>query len=337
MKATISPQLFEAPVETLSLLALFEHGWRGEHRIEVDLAHPRVVQWLTQQSQDVREQCELAVDASAHDEAYSPAAASIVVVEGDHSDWSCDPPRLSLPDARILLKRPFEIHVEDDISDRSFLCKMMTPEEHRLIEGLENADRLRFVHGGGSRLKTRIERKAEKPDARLQTWVMLDSDALRPGAPSTHSDDVCATCEAASIPVHRLSRRFIESYLPLDALERWATARPSKRQDNLPIFRAFARLSSAQRHHFNMKRGFRADEPRSEETGDLYEGVDARDRERLLRGFGEKIGDLFEDRYPGQSDGPATTYVSERELRRDGGWGELRPAVRELLGYLGGS
>ena len=337
MKVIISPELFASPIETLSLLVLFEHGWQGDHRIELDLEDPAIASWLALQPQDVREQCELAVDASAHDEAQSPSVISIMVVTGDRSDWSCEPARLSLADARILLRRSFEIHVEDDTSDRAFLCKMMTSEERQLIETLEKTDRLRFVHGGGSRLKTRIERRANEPEARLQTWVMFDSDAMRPGAASTHSDDVCAACEAASIPFHRLSRRFIESYLPLDALERWGKARPSKRQENLPIFRAFARLSPAQRDHFNMKKGFRADAARSEEVGDLYEGLDSGDRERLSRGFGEKIGDLFQDRYPGQSEGPSTTYVSERELRRDGGWDELRPAVRELLGYLGGS
>jgi hypothetical protein len=54
-----------------------------------------------------------------------------------------------------------------------------------VIDELEQAQppRLRFVHGGGSRLKTLVEQRAKEPHSRLQTWVLFDSDALAPGKP----------------------------------------------------------------------------------------------------------------------------------------------------------
>jgi hypothetical protein len=94
----------------------------------------------------------------------------------------------------------------------------------------------------------------------------------------------------------------------------------------------------SQRHHYNMKEGFAKDRPRQAEAGSLYEDLPPRDREQLEHGFGEKIGMLFQDRYPGrQKQVKSTQYVFEGELRRDGGWKELRPAIRDLFARLGGS
>jgi hypothetical protein len=333
MMVCLSSELFEPPTEDLSLLGLFEHGWHGEHRVDVDLAHPAVSAWLAGQERSVREQCELSVGASAHEEALQPTAVTVTVVVGKSSDWSCSPPRLCLQDARALLRQPFEIYVEDGSSDRAFLRKMMTQDELGLIDELELADRLRFVHGGGSRLKMQVEQRAKDPRSKLQTWVLFDSDALTPGKPSTYSDDICEICRASSIPFYRLSRRFIESYLPLDALQRWGL---ENREQDLPAVRAFKRMRSSQRHHYNMKEGFAKDRPRQAEAGSLYDDVPPRDRERLEHGFGKKIGMLFQDRYPGNKKQlHSSQFVLERELRRDGGWEELRPAIRELLAHMG--
>ena len=95
-------------------------------------------------------------------------------------------------------------------------------------------------------------------------------------------------------------------------------------------------MTNAQRHHYNMKEGFAKDLPRKAEAGDLYDDLPERARERLNRGFGKKIGMLFQDQYPGkQAQARGIQYVFERELRRDGGWEELRPAIRDLFARLG--
>lgn len=189
------------------------------------------------------------------------------------------------------------------------------------------------LSGGGSRLKTLVEQRAKEPHSRLQTWVLFDSDALAPGKPSSYSDGICETCRSRGVPFHRLSRRFIESYLPLDALDRWGT---ENREKGLPAVRAFKRMSPSQRHYYNMKEGFAKDRPREAEVGSLYEHLPPRDREQLEHGFGEKIGMLFQDLHPGrQKQVRSIQYVFEGELRRDGGWEELRPAIRDLFARLG--
>lgn len=335
MMVRLCPELFEPPTDDLMLLGLFEHGWLGEHRLDVETAHPAVAAWLAEQKSSVREQCELAIGASAHEEALEPASVTIEVIAGSASDWSCRPPKLCLRDARALLRQPFDIFVEDGSSDRAFLRKMMTPDELSVIDELEQAQppRLRFVHGGGSRLKTLIEQRAKDPRNPLQAWVLFDSDALSPGKPSSASEELRELCEAHGLPYHRLSRRFIESYLPLGALERWGS---ENREKDLPAVRAFRHMTPPQRHHYNMKEGFAKDLPRKAEAGDLYDDLPERARERLNRGFGKKIGMLFQDPHSGKHEQTrGIQYVFERELRRDGGWDELRPAVRELFARLG--
>lgn len=337
MRVVLDPQLFAPPLEHLSLPGLFDYGVRDEHRIDVDLEHPAVVAWLEAQPADARALYVFAVESSAEQEMLHPSATSIFVTTVEQSSWDSEPPRLTLSDTRRLLRRTFEIYVEDGTNDRAFLLAMMKTEERDLIEQLEQEERLQFVHGGGSRLKTEVGRRAELPGARLQTWVLTDSDAMRPGAPSRGSQDVVDVCTAARIPHHRLGRRYIESYLPPAALERWGAARPSRRRTNLPIARAFGRMSGPQRHHFNMKEGFDADMPRRGEADGLYDELDALARERLGPGFGRKIGELFQGRYPGSEGNRPEDRLElfEQELRRDGGWEELRPAIRELLAHLG--
>jgi len=332
----LSPELFELRGQDLALLGLFERGLHGEHRIQAERGHASVEAWLARQSEAIREVCELVLDSGTQEESLRPSSVTVVVVGGTSSDWASASPRISMTDARRLLERKFEIYVEDGTSDRAFLRKMMTEAELELIDELEQTERLRFVHGGGSRLELLLRQRAQDPRARLQTWVLIDSDALAPGKPSRASSEICELCRTADIPCHRLSRRFIESYLPPDALERWGKAIPKLRDENLKLVRAFKRLSTMQRHLYNMKDGFDQDRPRQAEVGGLYDDVPERDRQRLDRGFGKKIGELFQDRYPGsqESEG-ATCFVFERELRNDGGWDELRPAVRELFARLG--
>ncbi len=57
--------------------------------------------------------------------------------------------------------------------------------------------------------------------------------------------------------------------------------------------------------------------------GCLYDDVNGTDKAALASGFGSKIRELF------QGD-----YVTERDLRADLGWRELRPAITRLLAEL---
>ena len=119
-----------------------------------------------------------------------------------------------------------------------------------------------------------------------------------------------------------LRRREIENYLPQNVLRAWVHSRPGKRKRGKRrkrIFEAFLLLSPRQRHHFDMKLGFAALAHDAPAYGALYADLQDAQVEALTRGFGTKIGELFDEE-------PA-----ERDLRRDGGWDEMNPVVQSLI------
>lgn len=126
--------------------------------------------------------------------------------------------------------------------------------------------------------------------------MLIDSDAMRPHGPRERPEDVdgdqarnvrrAAGDPGVGVHLHVLRRRAIENYLPIAALQRGTSG-----QDR--AIAALNRLSSAQRHHFNMKEGFVKDAPHAARAGNLYEAVPPRARERLAGGFGTDIAKLF--------------------------------------------
>lgn len=325
MRAVLHPTLFASPASgALDLLTLFRHGLTGRHRIDADRGHPDVVAWLLRQDAQTREECELVLDDCAAREAREPARVIVHVEVRDRSQWI--PPRLVLSDAVRLLDRQFVVLLEDSITDRAFLLCVASKEERKHLERLERREHLRFDQGGGlGSMKRRVvqDQRRDATTASHTTWLLFDSDALRPREPSQDSERLRAECLAASVPCHQLQRRSIESYLPLPALRTWADRGGAQAADARRAVRAFVRLTEDQRAHFNMKTGFEGDAKRRDVTaGDLYQGLADDARRHLAHGFGENIAELFKDR----------EVVQEPDLRTDHtAWHELRSALRELI------
>lgn len=264
------------------------------------------------------------LDDCAAREAREPARLIVEVEIRDHSQWT--PPKLTLHDALRLLDRQFVVLLEDSITDRAFLLCVASREERRHVEHLERREHLRFDQGGGlGSMKRRImqERQQDSKAMPLTTWVLFDSDALRPGQPSRDSERLRSECAEASVPYHQLQRRSIESYLPLQALRAWAERGGPQSADARRAVRAFGKLTPDQRAHFNMKAGFEGDARRNDATpGDLYDGLPDHIRVPLAHGFGEDIAALFRDR----------EVIRDSDLRADhAAWHELRSALRELI------
>lgn len=325
MRVRLAPELFQAPVDDLLLTTLFYYALDGRHHIEAELAHPIIAAWLQHQSVGVQEQITLAVDLSAEAEALQPSRTVAEIGMFDATNFGSTPIRLRPADARAFLERPFALLLEDEISDRDFLLKMLTKEERKVLQ--ERIDRgfVRVQHGGGlPNMRRHILDRQGDPALRHTTWVLFDSDAMQPGVPSAQSEALRAVC--GGIPHHQLRRRYMESYLPARALNGWA-ARGSdhdERAERFALLRGFLRMQVVQRHHFNMKRGFASDEARTDATaGTLYDNVTSEDKAVLRYGFGTTVGTLF-----GGAD------VTESDLRRDSGWSELRPVIQELLAQV---
>jgi hypothetical protein len=324
VRIRLARDLFLGPVEHLLLVALFRYAFEDRHRIDISLAEPEVTTWIQGQTQGLREELELTVAASAEAEALTPSGTTVVVGRFQASDYSADPITLRLGDARTFLERPIVLLLEDAKNDQEFLLTMLTAEERKVVQRYLDRGFLRVDHGGG--LENMLHRVVDAARDRQRTdrlWVLFDSDALQPGQPSASSERLRIAC--AAVPHYQLRRRFIESYLTPQALHGWATTpnRKSERDRRLTILREFLKLRKEQRHHFNMKGGFEGDARRTDASaGTLYDDVADPTRRALRHGFGPEIRRLF------------ATHVTERDLREDSGWSELRPAIQVLLAQL---
>lgn len=325
MRVRLAPELFQAPVADLLLTTVFQYALDGRHHIEADLAHPVIAEWLQQQSVGLQEQITLAVDLSAEAEALQPSRTVAEIGMFVATDFAATPIRLRPANARAFLERPFSLLLEDEISDRDFVLKMLTDEERKALQ--ERIDRgfVRVQHGGGlPNMRRHLLDRQGDPALRHTIWVLFDSDAMQPGIPSAQSEALRAVC--GGIPHHQLRCRYMESYLPARALNGWAARGRDhdERTERFALLRGFLRMQPVQRHHFNMKRGFAGDEARTDATaGTLYDDVTDKDRTVLTNGFGTTVGALF-----GGAD------VTESDLRRDSGWSELRPVIQELLAQV---
>lgn len=329
MRVRLAPELFEAPVAQVLLTALFQYALDDRHRVEADLTHPLVAGWLARQSDALREEITVAVDTSIEAEALEPSATVAEVGTFHETDFGAEPIRLRWEDARAFLDKPFTLLFEDRISDREFLLRMLTEEERRSLQDQLRRGLVRVEHGGGlPGMRRHLMDNQGDPSLRYKLWVMFDSDALQPGQPSRQSEDLRAACEG--ITHYQLRRRYIESYLPAHALHAWASQGRDRRSrsERFELLRAFLRMTPVQRHHFNMKGGFARDARRNDASaGTLYDDVADVDKRLMQSGFGDDVGDLFGS----LSQQP---QVKESDLRRDSGWSELRPVVRQLLARL---
>ena len=325
MRVTLSPELFTPPMQHTLLVALLRYPLDERHRIELDVTHPAVASWLVSQAPGLREEIQTALELSARGEVLEPSHTSVVVVRTGPSAYHANPPRVALDDARRFLDEPFAIVLEDARSDRAFLERMMTDEERRFLAQRIKKGFVRVDHGGGiDVMARRMKEEAEDPENRHRRWVLFDSDAMRPGAPSTASNRLRAACQ--DIAHHQLQRRYAESYLPHRSLHGWAAnvSRRPERNQRLRLFEAFVAMTADQRHHYNMKDGFDGDAGRTDASaGDLYADLPRGAQQALAHGFGSYIAQLFDDQ-----------SVTEADLRRDTGWDELRPSIGQLLARM---
>jgi hypothetical protein len=328
MKAVIANEVFAAAdTEQTGLIRLCDVGLEGRHRIQAeDETESRFEQWMQALSRPLRDACRVAFAAGLEAEAREPSRFAIHVVAGALSDWTAQPPRLSLRDALEFLNTTFSLLVEDNVSDRAFLLAMATPEQRRWLEECEKKGWLRFENGGGVQAMRRpvlAYKKMFFPEARV--FVLFDSDALRPGVPGKQSEDVRASCEEPPRLAHcQLRRRASENYLPREIL-RQHTERPHpKIEANKTLYVAFARLREDQRFHFNMKKGFRGDSRNIKaDAGDLYAALSPEDQKTLQKGFGPDLGKLF-----------GSVPIDEHLLQSDGGWAEMNPIVCSIIAML---
>jgi hypothetical protein len=144
----------------------------------------------------------------------------------------------------------------------------------------------------------------------------------------------------ASQHIKHLRRREIENYLPLAALWEWTKIHKQKKtcRSRRKQVEAFKKLSLKQRHHFDMKKGFKGDfkikagEKETEQekehrlVGNFYQNVSIEIRIVLAQGFGTDIAELFKEEQ---------FFIKEKWLHDDKSLIlELEPMLKRLLSLV---
>jgi hypothetical protein len=300
VRVLVDEALFANPGLQGPLLALIlacGFSWEEHHRIIVATDEQGLYdQWLASLQENVREEVSSLVSAWELEETQPALGAgqwTVRIVADGLSAWNKPEMTLNIFEASALLSRPFEIHVEDDQSDRAFLLSIAKPQWRERLEELEEAGRLVFFHGGGlPNMLRRVKRlKNKKRSHRWRIWTMFDSDGLRPGGRSTVARNLKSLAGRVVAGRWMLKRRFVESYIPQKALEAWASADESRRQ----IFDAWKGLDTEHKYHFNMKNGLGKDVGRGDFAAARRFWVDHVDDPALQKGFGRKVSEVLEN------------------------------------------
>ncbi len=318
MRAELDDQLFAPTADTPALLSIFTLGFQGRHRVVLDALGPKYQAWWRTLDTWSQQLCTDVVNWSLKEEAHGQAKHVVHIVCSQNSSWS--PPRLTLDDALDFLHRPYRLLVENAHADGAFVLSMAKPEERTFLE--KRIEREWFeieTCGGIGGLCMRANVLGQKPRESLRCSVMFDCDAMEPGVPSIQARAAKEACDGV-LHYHMLQRRAIENYLPLSVLRYWCGGKKGKeaRQRKAKV-RAFSNLSPSQRHHLHMKGGLEKDNKLNGPPRMLYAALNKSIRARLSKGFGSKIAELF------------SHDIGEVELKKDGGWDELRPFLDGLI------
>jgi|JI10StandDraft_1071094.scaffolds.fasta_scaffold147465_2 hypothetical protein len=284
----------------------------GRHLVEIDpLDGPGWQAFLGRRSLQDREYFQGIIDTCLQELARSGQPTALRI------------PDVPLIDALRILSAPLHVVVENKRNDGAFLKAVALGPQRREIRTALEKGWLDFENGGGlDEISERV--KAKHFDSR-RTFVVADSDAREPGAPSRQAARLAQLCVDHALGHHILYRRERENYLPLTALQFWLEKSSRQRQrTKRSLLGHFRALSPAQRHHFNMREGLKGD---GDAVSSLYAEVGLPAQRALQDGFAKDVGKLFET---GSDDG----CLTEDWLLEDGQRDESQKLFGALLARL---
>lgn len=309
----------------LQLVGLFELGFDGPHLIQTSPPWDpseslSVNDWLSQQSQALREHAELVLNVGLEEEIRFPRTVTVRVTNESEPSWGPNP-RLPLAEALRYLKRPLRLLVEDAVNDGAFLKAVAYEQWRDALEQAFDACWVEVEHGGGiPRMLPRV--KEFGASDRLRLWVLFDSDAREPGCPSEESRHLSEYCDDYHIAYHQLRRRAAENYLPLPALAAWTKiGQRSTRTNRQDTYLAFKEMEPLQRHYYNMRRGFEKDE--KDGIPPFFGELPC--RPELRNGFGRHVSELFQQK---------DFRIQQDWLRKDGQQDETSDIIRAILRHM---
>jgi hypothetical protein len=317
-----------------SLLELFLLSLSGRHTIEVSPEDSAPFRgWLGERDEATRSMFKRAQDAAIKQRARR-RRVTIRVAKVAAPSWP--ERRMPLSTALDLARKPLTLLFENDRYERKFLSVISRLRRDFELESLVSRGAVDpRTHGGVDENRKWLDKYGKAPEVALRHWVMCDSDARRSwehpkdgtvskdlGSGASKMVKVCKEC---GIRLHVLRRRFIESYIPLPAFQKWSTWGGSDRAEKHD---ALSRLTPAQRHYYNMKKGFTQDAKDVEnarKVGNLYDGLDSVVRQSLADGIAENIADLFFEQRFGIAEQWLERDVQQREVD------EIVDGIMELI------
>lgn len=312
--------------KTFELLQIASFVLKGRHRLYVKNAdHYDYLNWRQELPQELADIWDLSLDYSMEQEAREPAPLTVSVCEISTERLSPSSPALGIDQASRLAAEPFRIFVENDDADRDFLITFSNDQQKRKIKDLESHNLIRFEHCGGiGELKKKIIKFANRHALhQLISIAVFDSDAPRPNDHSPNALAVVAASKEKGVATFMLKRRAIENYLLRSWLSTWINKSKDRRNKYLECFNHFCQLNISQRSHYHMKQGLSTDIAKiSGGNFDLYDGLNDKQRDALMTGFGSDIGsELY-----------SSTWVQESHPTDDPeGWNEVNAIVRDFL------
>lgn len=336
-----------------TLLGIFAYALMRRHRVFLD-DEPNILDaWApTATSSRIRDEVELALELSRDDDAKGPLQHHTIIVDDVREPtWSARP-CLDPEMAFSLLGRPLRVLLEHGRNDGNFLLAFCRSADRNLMTRFADRGWIDFANGGGITGLHVLLQDEEREDVLLRTFVLCDSDAQQPDAPSQQALDVCAQIQRhATAPIlrparfgHMLRARAAENYADCRKVLPWAlnllgqasrsecheiieqskTAagrsallhRPGATgtpRRKLLFALAWRDLEEAQRFHLDAKHGIAAKNAPS-----LVDGLDDFQRAALAEGFGPSFSKSF---YPTQ-------------LEQHDPTGEIPAVIVDILGRL---
>lgn len=277
------------------LNAMVERCVSGQHRWHIDdLDALRASPWM--QGKARWDSQSLFAEKSFTDSIYQTAASSahrtllVVVAQKGSTAAAAAHHREEEPaQARSILEQPAYVVLENATSDWAFLRAVASAFDRAdLWYAMEHHWLCPEQAGGAGEIAKRVDALQKRPVAAWRIAVVMDSDRLVPGPLPDKVDKLKKELLARGVTVQVLFKREIENYLPYSQLDL------SDRHDT---YVSFLTLTRIQQDHYDMKRGFSLGDGGKvvlpKEQQGLFEGVSDWHRQRLVRGFGSRIGECF--------------------------------------------
>jgi len=295
------------------------HGFDAENILELLESD-----WISARPSDVADLVKFTALTRSND---NLADASLVVIDetcpiGGVVDFEYSKTTLHPLDAIQFLSTPFQVILENEFFDGAFLLWSARATGLSKFIDAYRAGKVAFRHAGG---KDSLERSARtfsrgvwsrrdgSYSRALRLWVavVLDNDAKY----SNHYPNkqiVDATRPHVTF-VHQLSKRSIESYIPISFIEK--ILKPKQ------VY-ALKRLTLEQRRYFHMKKGFKFEKNDSPSLAEYKRSPKVSEAEKKL--FGTILQPDWQELRSGFGGGLSAIYVEERH-RPDQRSGQIFP------------